>query len=58
MPQLKALSVADRSEANQRWGVAAKGPATGAVNGIDYLLTWNYKPIANVTVRAKIERSS
>lgn len=31
--------------------------ATAAVNGIDYLLTWNCKHIANVAIRARIERS-
>jgi predicted nucleic acid-binding protein len=31
--------------------------AAAAVNGIDYLLTWNCKHIANVAIRARIERS-
>ena len=31
--------------------------ATAAVHGIDYLLTWNCKHIANAAIRGKIERS-
>ena len=31
--------------------------AAAAVNGIDYLLTWNCKHIANAAIRARIERS-
>jgi hypothetical protein len=27
-----------------------------AVNGVDYLLTWNYKHIANATLRSRIEQ--
>ena len=29
--------------------------AIAAVNGVDYLLTWNYKHIANATLRSRIE---
>src|SRR5438067_2255129 len=28
-----------------------------AVNGIDYLLTWNCRPIANAALRGRIERA-
>jgi hypothetical protein len=31
--------------------------STAAVHGIDYLLTWNCKHIANAAIRGKIERS-
>ena len=31
--------------------------ATAAVHGIDYLLTWNCKHIANAAIRGRIERS-
>ncbi len=30
--------------------------ATASMNGLDYLLTWNFKHIANATMRYKIER--
>jgi hypothetical protein len=30
--------------------------AIAAVNGVDYLLTWNYKHIANATLRSRIEQ--
>ncbi len=30
--------------------------AIAAVNGVNYLLTWNYKHIANATLRARIEQ--
>jgi hypothetical protein len=30
--------------------------AVAALNGMDYLLTWNFKHIANATMRYKIER--
>jgi hypothetical protein len=30
--------------------------AIAAVNGVDYLLTWNYKHIANATLRGRIEQ--
>jgi hypothetical protein len=30
--------------------------AIAAVNGVDYLLTWNYKHIANATLRTRIEQ--
>jgi len=30
--------------------------AVAAVNGVDYLLTWNCKHIANATLRGRIER--
>lgn len=30
--------------------------AIAAVNGVQYLLTWNFKHIANATLRSKIER--
>lgn len=30
--------------------------AIAAVNGINYLLTWNYKHIANATLRSRIEQ--
>ena len=29
--------------------------AVAAVNGVDYLLTWNFKHIANATMRANVE---
>lgn len=30
--------------------------AVATLNGMDYLLTWNFKHIANATIRYKIER--
>ena len=30
--------------------------AVAAVNGVDYLLTWNFKHIANASLRGRIER--
>ena len=30
--------------------------AIAVVNGIEYLVTWNFKHIANATMRSKIER--
>ncbi len=30
--------------------------AIAAVNGVNYLLTWNYKHIANATLRRRIEQ--
>ncbi len=30
--------------------------AIAAVNGLEYLVTWNFKHIANATMRSKIER--
>ena len=30
--------------------------AIAAVNGVEYLLTWNYKHIANATLRSRIEQ--
>jgi hypothetical protein len=30
--------------------------AIAAVNGVNYLLTWNYKHIANATLRGRIEQ--
>ena len=30
--------------------------AISAVNGVEYLLTWNFKQIANATLRSRIER--
>ena len=32
--------------------------AVATLNGIDYLLTWNFKHIANAAMRYKIERIS
>lgn len=31
--------------------------AVAAVHGVEYLLTWNYKHIANATMRQAIERA-
>lgn len=31
--------------------------ATAVTNGIDYLLTWNFKHLANATVRSRIENA-
>jgi hypothetical protein len=30
--------------------------AVATLNGMDYLLTWNFRHIANATIRYKIER--
>ncbi len=30
--------------------------AVATVNGVDYLLTWNFKHIANATMRGRIEQ--
>lgn len=31
--------------------------ASAAINGLDYLLTWNFKYIANAAIRVKVEKN-
>ncbi len=54
--------VADRQQVTRDWwrdhapAYDAFHIAIAAVNGVDYLLTWNYKHIANATLRSRIEQ--
>ncbi len=54
---LFAQMLIDTGVVPKRAAADAAHIAIAAINGIDYLVTWNFRHIANVAARAKIEQA-